>query len=161
MTIDDIQIRTFLKAGDFGNIMYLHGKVYIEEYDHNFALESHIAKTLTEFYDTLESANNQIWLAEHDSKLIGVIALMDRSPIAQLRFFVLDKHYRGLGLGKKLMNLCMTTYHRGNYLSCYLWTISELEAAIGLYKKYGFQLTEERPANRFGKATIEQKFELN
>lgn len=79
---------------------------------------------------------------------------------AQLRYFLLHPVCRGIGLGKKLMDLYMEFLRERNYASSYLWTTHEQQTAIALYKKYGFVLTEEKPSDAFGKPLIEQRFDL-
>ena len=46
------------------------------------------------------------------------------------------------------------------YKSSYLWTTHELHAAIALYKKFGFTLTEEKESTTFGKLLTEQRYDL-
>jgi peptidyl-dipeptidase Dcp len=80
---------------------------------------------------------------------------------AQLRYFILEPAYRGLGLGKRLMDLYMEHLRKAGYRSSYLWTTHELAAAASLYKRYGFMLTEEKASDAFGKSLYEQKYELH
>ena len=79
---------------------------------------------------------------------------------AQLRYFILEPEFRGIGLGSKLMNLYMEFFHHCRYKKSYLWTINEFVNATNLYKKTGFKLTEEKESDRFGKRTIEQRYDL-
>ena len=79
---------------------------------------------------------------------------------AQLRYFLLLPEFRGIGLGKKLMELFMKHLKDKGYASAYLWTTNEQKEAAELYKKYGFVLTEEKPSSAFGKPLIEQRYEL-
>lgn len=78
---------------------------------------------------------------------------------AQLRYFILLPEYRGLGLGKKLIELYMEFLKEKTYSSSYLWTTHELDAAASLYKRYGFVLTEEKPSTAFGKELKEHRYE--
>jgi peptidyl-dipeptidase Dcp len=80
---------------------------------------------------------------------------------AQLRYFILEPAYRGIGLGKKMMQLYMDHLQKAGFQQSYLWTTHELEAAASLYKRYGFRLSEEKPSGAFGKPLYEQKYELN
>ncbi|WP_048569356.1 GNAT family N-acetyltransferase [Clostridium cylindrosporum] len=41
--------------------------------------------------------------AEHNGKIIGCIGIVGHGERAQLRWFLLDQHYRGIGLGRKLL----------------------------------------------------------
>jgi peptidyl-dipeptidase Dcp len=79
---------------------------------------------------------------------------------AQLRYFLIDPEYRGIGLGKRLMDLYMDSLHECGYKSSYLWTTNELDAATSLYKRYGFVLTEEKESIAFGKMLKEQRYDF-
>ena len=80
-----------------------------------------------------------MWIAEHEGKIVGTIALKDAGDEAQLRFFLLDPEYRRLGLGKKLMELFLAFMKKCGYTSAFLITEKNLEAAASMYIKYGFK----------------------
>jgi peptidyl-dipeptidase Dcp len=92
--------------------------------------------------------------------MIGFLLLMDRGDAAQLRYFLIEPEYRGIGLGSKLMNLYMDFLHECGYQKSYLWTTHELTIAASLYKRHGFMLTEERESTAFGKPLREQRYDL-
>jgi peptidyl-dipeptidase Dcp len=85
---------------------------------------------------------------------------MDRMGSAQLRYFLIEPEYRGIGLGSKLMNLYMDFLRECGYKASYLWTTHELTTAANLYKRFGFQLTEQKESNAFGKPLQEQRYDL-
>jgi N-acetylglutamate synthase-like GNAT family acetyltransferase len=159
ISLNDIVIRTTLDPGDIGYITFLHGKQYSSEYSFGVEFEVYVAKGLLEFYEQFDSAKNRIWICEHQSKIVGCIALMNRGPEAQLRYFLILPEYRGIGLGKKLMELYMSFLHQCNYKKSFLWTTDELRAAARLYEAFGFTLTEQKETSGFGKALIENKYE--
>ncbi|MBT1688670.1 GNAT family N-acetyltransferase [Fulvivirgaceae bacterium PWU37] len=93
--------------------------------------------------------------------MVGFLLLMHReNNTAQLRYFYLDPEYRGIGLGRKLMNLYMAFLSEAGYSASYLWTTHELPAAAHLYMSYGFELTEEKDSTAFGKPLKEQRYDL-
>ncbi|MBN8572049.1 MAG: GNAT family N-acetyltransferase, partial [Ignavibacteria bacterium] len=79
---------------------------------------------------------------------------------AQLRYYIVEPEYRGMGLGKKLMDLFMQFLKEKNYRQCYLWTTDELKTAAAIYLAYGFELSEEKESNDFGKLVTEQRYDL-
>ena len=160
ISLDDISIRTELRPGDLGYIIYRHGVLYKEEYGYGIEFESYVASGLHEFYEQYDPKTNRVWIAEHRNKIIGFILLKKRGDAAQLRYFYIEPEYRGIGLGKKLMKLYMDFLHECKYQSSYLWTTSELHSAASLYTRYDFKLVEEKPSHSFGKDVIEQKYEL-
>lgn len=157
---EDVSIRTELRPGDIGYIIYLHGDLYKKECNYGIGFETYVAKGLAEFYEQYDTEKDRVWICEHKNKIIGFLALVHRGEAAQLRYFILEPEYRGIGLGNKLMNLYMDFFREKKYRSSYLWTTNELPASAHLYKKFGFKLTEERPSNAFGKSVVEQRYEL-
>jgi N-acetylglutamate synthase-like GNAT family acetyltransferase len=161
ISLEDITIRTNLHAGDIGYITYLHGIIYQTEYDYGIEFESYVASGLHEFYQQYEPTRNRVWVCEHKNTIVGFLLLMNRGDAAQLRYFLIEKAYRGIGLGKKIMKLYMDFYHQCGYKSSYLWTTSDLSEAATLYKRFGFELVEEHSSSLFGRDVIEQKYELH
>jgi ribosomal protein S18 acetylase RimI-like enzyme len=159
-SLHDISIRTRLQPGDIGYITYLHGSLYKKEYDYEIPFEVYVAEGLCEFWHNYDPQKDGVWIAEHRERIVGFLLLMHRNDTAQLRYFIIDPAYRGIGLGKKLMDLYLEFLQKHRYTCSYLWTTSELPAAAHLYRKCGFKLVEEKPSTVFGKAVVEQKYEL-
>jgi N-acetylglutamate synthase-like GNAT family acetyltransferase len=160
VTLNDIQIRTELQPGDMGYVIHLHGKLYNHEHEFGLAFEDYVIQSLHEFYTHYHPENNRVWMCEHESKIIGFLFLMNRGDAAQLRYFLIDPDYRGIGLGKKLMELFMEFLHECGYKKCYLLTTDGLPASAHLYKGYGFKLTDEHESDAFGKPVKEQRYDL-
>ncbi|MBI3221414.1 MAG: GNAT family N-acetyltransferase [Bacteroidetes bacterium] len=157
----DISIRTELTHGDLGYVIYRHGKIYGEEYAFGVSFETYVAEGIIEFYKAYNPAIDRVWVCEHHQTIVGFLLLMHRpNNAAQLRYFYLEPAYRGIGLGKKLMSLYMDFLVKSGYQSSYLWTTHELLSATSLYKRYGFQLSEEKESTTFGKALREQRYDL-
>lgn len=158
--LQDITIRTTLQSGDIGSVTRMHGLLYEREYKYDFHFESYVAAGLYEFAEQYNPAKDRLWLCEHNDTLVGSIFLMNRGEAAQLRYFLLEPAYRGIGLGKKLMELYMLFARQAGYTSSYLWTTHELDTAASLYKRYGFQLTEEKNHLLWGKLLSEQRYDV-
>ena len=160
ISLDDISIRRELHPGDIGYVTYMHGALYNREYNYSLQFESYVAKGLCEFYEKYNPERNRIWACEHNDRMIGFLLLMDRGKAAQLRYFLIEPEYRGIGLGSKLLNLYMDFLRACGYKESYLWTTHELSTAAFLYRRLGFQLTEERESTSFGKPLREQRYDL-
>lgn len=157
----EITIRTDLKPGDIGYVTYLHGCMYKQEYGYSISFEAYVAQGFYEFYQQYDANKDCVWVCEHNDSIVGFLLLMHRpNNAAQLRYFILLPPYRGIGLGKKLMELFMNCLKERGYQSAYLWTTHEQVLAALLYKRFGFQLTEEKKSTAFGKPLKEQKYEL-
>ena len=102
-----------------------------------------------------------MWICEHKKNIIGAIVLMNRGDSAQLRYFIIDPSYRGIGLGKKMVNLWMKFFRDCGYRHAYLLTTHEQRAAAHLYISHGFKLANEEPITGvFGKPVREQRYDL-
>jgi GNAT superfamily N-acetyltransferase len=160
ISLDDISIRTELRPGDIGYVIYMHGDLYKKEYGYGIQFETYVAKGLCEFWERYNPQRNRVWVCEHNNKMIGFLLLMDRGQAAQLRYFLIQPEYRGIGLGSKLMRLYMDFLQECGYQESYLWTTHELGTAAFLYKRVGFKLTEEKESTAFGKPLREQRYDL-
>ena len=158
--LDDIKIRIELRPGDIGYVIYLHGHLYSKEYNYGIEFETYVASGLAEFYQQYDKQKDRAWVCEYEDKIIGFLLLMHRGEAAQLRYFILEPAYRGIGLGNKLMTLYIDFLKQKNYKSSFLLTTDELPASAHLYKKFGFTLTEEKRSNAFGKPVVQQRYEM-
>lgn len=159
--LSQITIRRHFQSGDLGKIIWMHGHLYFHENGYGLAFESYVAKGLTEFLDQYDEKKDAVWIAEAGSEIIGFLALVHRpGNTAQLRYFLFDAAWRGIGLGKQLMQEFMNILKERSFSSCYLYTTHEQVTAINLYKRHGFVLVEEKESETFGKPLRELKFEL-
>jgi N-acetylglutamate synthase-like GNAT family acetyltransferase len=157
---EDITTRTELRQGDLAAILSMHSEIYGKEYGYNLYFEAVVAKTLYEFYEIFKPDRSRVWLCEHEGRVVGSLALLDRGDaIAQLRYFVLMPGYRGLGLGNHLMTLFMEFMHEVGYTSSYLLTTDDLHEAAHLYRKYGFELVSSNVSDVYGKEMHRQRYE--
>ena len=160
ISLNDISIRTELRPGDIGGILSMHGRLYYKEYGYTGPFEMYVAQSLAEFIEKYNPARNRIWICEHGDRMIGTLVLLDRDQAAQLRYFLFEPEYRGMGLGKKLMDSFMEFLRACAYKSSYLWTTEQQVIAARLYKRYGYQLSEEKPSTAFGVPLIEQRYDF-
>ena len=160
LSLDTISIRTELQPGDLGFMIYMHGTLYKKEYNYGSQFETYVARGLCEFYEKYNPERDRVWLCEYENRIIGSLLLMDRGKAAQLRYFLIEPEYRGIGLGTKLMTLYMDFLRECGYRESYLWTTHELGTAAFLYQRFGFKLTEEKDSTTFGKPLREQRYDL-
>jgi DNA-binding MarR family transcriptional regulator/GNAT superfamily N-acetyltransferase len=156
----EVSIRPF-QSGDVGFIAHLHGKFYEETYQFGKMFEYYVMKGLTEFM--VNTDGGELWVAEVSGEIVGSIAITKSTDsVAQLRWFILDESYQGLGIGTKLMETTINFCKEQNYQHVFLWTVSILDAARYLYQKFNFILTEEQPNEEWtGTKLIEERWDLD
>lgn len=158
--LDEITIRTEPRAGDLGYVIYMHGDLYGREYGFGGQFETYVAHGVAEFFENYDSSRDRIWLAEHGGRIIGSLVLMHREDnTAQLRYFLIHPDYRGIGLGKRLIELWMNFAREVGYERAFLLTAGELDAAISLYRRHGFTLTSESHSTAFGRPIQDQRYD--
>lgn len=157
----DFTIRTDLRPGDLGWVVYLHGAVEARElgFDHTF--EAYVAGPLAELVRR-NSLRERIWLAEAEGRVVGCIAIVEAAEegTAQLRWFLLSPEARGRGLGKRLLAVALAFCREAGYRRVILWTVSALTTAAHLYRAAGFRKVEEVQGQRWAVDVVEERYEL-
>ena len=88
-----------------------------------------------------------------------------KRDIARARTFGFTKDVemmrtRGLGLGGRLVDECISFARSKGYRKLMLWTNSCLLEARALYAKRGFVLTASEPYHGFGQSLVGETWEL-
>ncbi len=150
-----------LQSGDLGQIAALHGEIYAGEHGFGLGFEAYVMTSLVEFYNQYDLQNDKVWVVEDQGRMVGFLLLMHRSNNqAQLRYFILEKKYRGMGLGRKLIGEWMDFYREKAYTGAYLYTTSGLDSAVHLYESFGFRKVSEKYSEDFGVPLKEILFRL-
>jgi GNAT superfamily N-acetyltransferase len=156
-------VRAELRAGDLGEIVAHHGRVYAEEYGVDPTFEAFVAAAVaragTRGFPTDREAIRIVELAgEH----VGSIGLTDEGGgVAAIRWVVLSPKVRGKGLGRRLLGELLAFAEEVGYQRVILETFSELHAAAHLYLEVGFRMTSADTAPRWGRESITyQRYEL-
>jgi putative acetyltransferase len=94
-------------------------------------------------FETYQKPRAAYFVLEENGKLIGGggIAQLDNfeGNVCELQKMYFLDEARGRGLGTKMIDICLKKAKEFGYEKCYLETMSYMEAAQKLYKKYGFQ----------------------
>ena len=65
----------------------------------------------------------------------------------ELRKMYFKSELRGLGVGTRLLNLCLEEAARAGYRNCYLETMDNMEQARRLYGRHGFKYLDHPMGN--------------
>lgn len=94
-------------------------------------------------YETYQNKESAYFVVVENDKVIGGggIAKLDNyeGNVCELQKMYFLPVTRGRGIGTKMIDLCLQTAREKAYEKCYLETMSYMEAAQKLYKRYGFQ----------------------
>lgn len=158
---DHVNVRCDLRPGDIGSVVSLHGVIYSREYGYDHTFEAYVAAGAAEFAQAFDPHKDRLWVAEAGGETIGSIAIVRRSDSeAQLRWFLIHPNWRGLGLGRILLQKALQFCRQCGYRAIFLWTVSYLTAATHLYKSASFKKTEEKTSKLWGHTIIEERYVL-
>ncbi|MGN1382783.1 MAG: GNAT family N-acetyltransferase [Eubacterium sp.] len=161
LRLSDIEIRNEVRTGNLGNIVRMHGRIYGREYGCTPEFEGYIAGVASHFLLHYNPQRERIWFAEHHHSVIGTIAVLDEVPeknYAELRWFLLEPGYRGIGLGRKLLAQAVEFAVGAGYAGIQLVTTSDLEKAMSMYRKMGFTEIRRVPNDQWKKGLQEVWF---
>lgn len=162
LSSDDIIYRSVIKPGDIGYVIYLHGIIYGQESIFSDEFESYVIKTFYQFMENFSPEYDRLFMAEYNGKIIGTIAIVHNSEKeAQLRWFLLDPSFRGLGIGKKLLKDALDFCKEKNFNNVFLLTTDLQKQAVAMYKQAGFKLTKSVKVSQWGATFTDERYDLN
>lgn len=149
------------RPGDMGWVIQRHGEIYAREYGWNEEFEALVAGICADFIKKLNPARERCWIAERDGERLGCVFLVEESKnVGRLRMLLVDPAARGLGLGSRLVDECLTFARSAGYRKVVLWTNDVLASARHIYERAGFTLVKEEKHTRFGHDLVSQDWEL-
>ena len=108
-------------------------------------------KSLDHMYESFSGEGAAYYVVEYKEQIVGgggIIHLNDAPDhICELQKMYLSGQVRGMGLGSRLLNLCLEKAREMGYTKCYLETMSDMKTAQSLYVKNGFEYLEKRMGN--------------
>ena len=162
-TRDDVLIRTH-QMGDIGWAIERHGRLYSSEYGWNEEFEALVARLFARFASEHDETKERCWIAELDGRRVGCVFVVrnDEDPsAAQLRCLLVEPEGRGLGIGRRLVDECVTFARSARYRRMILWTNDVLLAARRIYEACGFSLVREERHHSFGHDLVGQFWALD
>ncbi len=118
---------------------------WLEQYN---LLESHDLEIINDPEGTVLAGGGCIFLAIENDAVIGTAGLWKQSADEyELVKMAVDPAHRGKGIGKLLLDRCITEARQQKAARIILFSNSQLKTAIGLYEQYGFHhvVVEDSP----------------
>jgi putative acetyltransferase len=137
----DIQIRTIQPADNPAIASIIRQS--LAEFGANKPGTVYYDDTTDHLYELFKQAGSVYYVALKDNMLLGGAGIYpsDGLPpgVAELVKMYLIKEARGMGLGKKLIDMCIAFATQFGYHSIYLETMPELKKAVAVYERFGFE----------------------
>ena len=144
-----------------GWVVQQHGEIYAREYGWNAEFEALVADIVARYLRRRQPLWERCWIAELDGERVGSVFVVRKSKtVAQLRMLILTPAARGLGLGTRLTDECLTFARSKGYRKMVLWTNSCLDAARHIYAGKGFQMVKSEAYHGFGHNLVGETWEL-
>ncbi len=155
----DVVLREADRPGDLGWVLMAHGERYAAEY--GWSVEAVTARIVAQYAEGAVPGRDAAWVADLDGRRVGsVLCLREDPTTARLRLLLVEPDARGLGVGRALVERCVTFARDAGYARLVLWTNEPLAAARGLYLAAGFTLVGEETHTEFGGELLGQSYEL-
>ncbi len=150
-----------LETGDIGWIIHRQAVLYAEEYGWDITYEALVAEILAAFVKSCDDKSDAAWIADCHGSIVGCVFLVRASEqVAKLRLLYVEPAVRGLGIGRKLVSLCIAGARERGYRKLTLWTNDVLVSARRIYEACGFRLVAAERHRSFGKDLVGQTWEL-
>lgn len=118
-------------------------RMNLEWLDRYGLTESHDLEILDHPEEKVIAGGGKLFLAKEGETIIASagIAKTDMESFELVKMYV-DPAYRGKGISKNLLELCIAEAKRAGAKKLILFSNSQLTTALTLYKKYGFRHVE-------------------
>ena len=134
-------------------------KLNLEWLDKYNLTESHDLMVLNDPNGTILDRGGFIWMAKVENEIAGSAAITNEGHgVFELAKMCVTEKWRGKGISKILLETCLKKAKEMGAKKITLFSNHQLQTALGLYKKFGFQHVEvlDSPFE-----TADVKMELN
>lgn len=110
-------------------------------------------KALNEMFETYNKPSAAYYVIENNKKIIGGAGIAQLNNydgnICEFQKMYFLSEARGLGLGSKLIAICLEKAKKFGFEKCYLETMPYMDSARALYHKNGF-ISLDKPVGNTG-----------
>lgn len=160
----EIVIRPFNSEDDVKFV--ISGQLNLYETEFGFKTPTwvaYITDGVNELVNKFDNEKDCLYILESNGVPSGSIAITHHNyNTAKLRFFFLKPELRGLGAGRKLVDMAVDFCKQKRYKHIFLWTFSTLNAARHIYNSKGFKITDTRKNDSWGNTVLlEERWDLD
>jgi GNAT superfamily N-acetyltransferase len=140
------------RLGDLALVAHRQTLMYHAEYGWDWTYEGLACEILGRFVREFDPEREAAWIAERKGEMLGSVFLMktEDPQVGKLRLLYVEPAGRGLGLGRRLVKVCVERAREAGYRRLSLWTNDVLSAARRTYETEGFVLTASERHRSFG-----------
>jgi len=152
-----------ISFGDPGWVAQRHSETYSVDPGFSPEFELFVFDIMANFVRTKDPTRERGFIAHRNGHRLGSIFCMasDVPDLAKLRLFFVEPTARGLGLGRRLMDDCLSFARCAGYKRMTLMTHETQSTARQLYVRYGFKCTSTKPVHNFGRDALEEIWGVN
>ncbi len=123
-------------SGEYANDFRELNLEWLEQYN---LTESHDLEVINHPKEAILDNGGYIFLAREGQKIIGTAGIANEgNAIYELVKMTVAPEFRGKGISKMLIEKCLDKARELKAKKIFLYSNSQLQTAISLYKKYGF-----------------------
>ncbi len=103
--------------------------------------------TTDAMFQLFQTEGSIYWIAKNDNEIIGGCGIFPTRGLpkgyAEMVKLYVSSAYQGQKVGYQLMEICFDSAVKMGYDKLYLETLPELDKAVSIYERCGFQLLKE------------------
>lgn len=147
--INKIEIRPILEKDNESIAQII--KSTLEEFDAAIEGTAYTDKETMAMFEAYKDKDSVYFVALSNNEIVagcGINRLKNvENQICELQKMYMSPKARGLKIGKQLILKCLDFAKNAGYKQCYLETFPNMDAAIKLYQKNGFQFIDKSLGN--------------
>lgn len=126
-----------------------------------YVIEDHDREILDDPVRHIIDPGGQVFFVIVGGEVAGTVAMINLAADEfELAKMAVAPHFRGLGIGNKLMSACIDYAKQNGRSKIILESNTKQVAAIKLYRKFGFQETALDPNSQFIRANIRMELAI-
>jgi len=123
-------------SGEYANDFRALNLEWLDKYN---LTESHDLEVINHPKESILDRGGYIFLAKEGEKIIGTAGIANEGDsVYELVKMTVAAAFRGRGISKMLIEKCLEKARELKAKKVFLYSNSQLQTAISLYKKYGF-----------------------